>query len=306
VVSVGVTHGQPITVVVVTWNSASVLGGLLDSLPAGMEGTAWTLVIADNGSADGTLEVARQAAPDASLVELGRNRGFAAAVNRAVQSADVATDILLLNPDVRLAPRCAARLAMRLRTSPQPNRRVGIAVPRLLDGAGEPTPTLRHEPSIPRVLAETILGARRAGRWGVGETILASDAYSRPTVAPWASGAAMMISRECLSTCGAWDESFFLYSEDTEFALRARERGFLTELAPDARAVHLGGASRRDPRLWSLLAVNKWELYRRRHGPLRAGLFRVACVARELRQAAAGHSPGAAAARALMRSPARR
>ena len=70
---------------------------------------------------------------------------------------------------------------------------------------------------------------------------------------------------------------------------------------------HLGGGSRSEPRLWALLAVNKVALYRRRHGALRAALFRAVAVLRELRFAAAGNPPSRRAARALLsRSETRR
>ena len=110
-----------------------------------------------------------------------------------------------------------------------------------------------------------------------------------------------MISAECAAACGPWDESFFLYSEDTEFALRARDRGYLTCLEPGAVVTHLGGESRRDPKLWTLLVRNKLVLYRRRHGRVRAVGFHIASLLRELRLAATGNQPSRAAAWALLR-----
>jgi GT2 family glycosyltransferase len=159
---------------------------------------------------------------------------------------------------------------------------------------------LRHEPSVSRALAEALFGARRAGARGWGEAVLDPTAYARPTVADWASGATLMISRECLDACGTWDESFFLYSEDTEYALRARDRGFRVALAPAATATHLGGESRTDPRLWSLLVTNKVRLYARRRGRARGFAFRWASLLRELRFALTGNRPSRAAARALL------
>jgi GT2 family glycosyltransferase len=110
-----------------------------------------------------------------------------------------------------------------------------------------------------------------------------------------------MLSRECLDACGPWDESFFLYAEDTEYSLRAAERGFITGLVPDASAIHLGGESRTDERLWSLLVLNKVALYRRRRGAVRGLAFRAASLLRELRFALTGNAPSRAAAGALLR-----
>jgi N-acetylglucosaminyl-diphospho-decaprenol L-rhamnosyltransferase len=58
------------------------------------------------------------------------------------------------------------------------------------------------------------------------------------------------------------DESFFLYSEETDFALRAGDLGFETAFVPNAKVTHLGGESRVSPALWSLLTVNRVRLYR--------------------------------------------
>jgi GT2 family glycosyltransferase len=202
---------------------------------------------------------------------------------------------LLLNPDVRLHPGAGRELRAAL-GGPS----IGIAAPRTLDGGGNLSPVLRHEPSVSRALAEALFGARRAGARGWGEAVLDPRAYERPMVADWASGATLMISRECLTACGPWDESFFLYSEDTEYALRARDHGFRVALAPGATATHLGGESRTDPSLWSLLVTNKVLPYARRRGRARGLVFRCASLLRELRFALTGNRPSRAAARALL------
>ena len=75
-----------VAAIVVTWNSGSVIGGLLDSLPDAMDGLSWSAVIADNASSDETLEIARDAAPEGTVVQLGKNAGYAAGINAALRS----------------------------------------------------------------------------------------------------------------------------------------------------------------------------------------------------------------------------
>src|SRR6476620_5134438 len=91
--------------VVVTWNSAEVLPGLVESLELGMAGLRWRLVVADNASADGTPGLVRTIAPDALMVETGRNAGYAAAFNAALDAVgklDERTDaVFVCNPDIR-------------------------------------------------------------------------------------------------------------------------------------------------------------------------------------------------------------
>ncbi|MDP8961599.1 MAG: hypothetical protein M3N32_08300, partial [Actinomycetota bacterium] len=109
------------------------------------------------------------------------------------------------------------------------------------------------------------------------------------------------ISRRCLEQVGPWDETFFLYAEETEFALRARDAGFVLRYVPDAVATHLGGDRHTSSRLWALLAVNRVRLYSRRHGPVRTAAFWAAVALNEALRALAGRGVHRAALRALLR-----
>ncbi|MBS2537273.1 glycosyltransferase family 2 protein [Catenulispora sp. NF23] len=293
-----------VVLVVVTWNSADVLPGLLASLAFGMVGLRWRLVVADNDSADGTADLVRTEAPDALSVQTGRNAGYAAAINAALEAVgplDKGTDaVLVCNPDIRMEPGCGAALVRGLERSG-----TGITAPVLFDGDGRMIRTLRREPNPLRLLGEMVLGAHRSGRFAaLGEQVADPHAYSGPTRADWVAGSLMALSRECVEACGPWDESFFLYSEETEYALRARSRGFATRLAPDAVAVHLEGEAAVSPRLWTLLTVNRVRLYRRTHGAVAVAAFWSALVLREASRALLGRASSRAAVRALV-SPAR-
>jgi GT2 family glycosyltransferase len=288
---------SPVVVIVVTWNSAKVLPGFLAALPDGMAGLDWRLVVADNDSADDTVEVLAKLAPDATVVQTGRNAGYAAGVNAALEAAGERGVALICNPDIRMRQGCAKRLVDSLGDG------VGIAVP-LLYEEGRDTPhfSLRRESSVLRALGEAVIGNRRAGRFPrLSELVTDPGAYRRPTRADWATGALMAISAECRAACGPWDESFFLYSEETEYCLRARDLGYATQLEPSAEAVHLGGDSQVSPRLWSLLTVNRVRLYRRRHGAVATACFRAAVLLRETSRAVLGRRASRAAVAALLR-----
>jgi len=292
---------SPVAVIVVTWNSASVLPGFLAALPEGMAGLDWRLVVADNDSADDTVEVLRSLAPDATVVQTGRNAGYAAGVNAALKAAGEWEGgyraVLVCNPDIRMRQGCAERLVDTL------GARVGIAVPLLYeDGREAPLHSLRRESSVTRALGEALIGNRRAGRFPrLSELVTDPAAYARPTRPDWATGALMAVSADCLAACGPWDESFFLYSEETEYCLRARDHGYATQLEPTAEAVHLGGDSRVSPRLWTLLTLNRVRLYGRRHGPGATVCFRGAVFLREASRAVLGRRASRAAAVALLR-----
>lgn len=294
------TSGETVAVVVVTYHSEPLLADLIGSFEDGLAGVDWHLTVADNDSADGTVPTLRKLAPDATIVETGANRGYAAGINAAVAAAAPHTAVLVLNPDVRLRPGCVRILLESLRTPG-----TGIAVPRLVDGDGALIESMRREPTIRRTLADALLGASRAGRHpALGEVVTDQRRYAEPTVTDWAEGSTQLISGECWRACGPWDESFFLYSEETDFALRARDAGYATRYTPAAEAVHLEGGSGTSPGLWRLLVLNRVRLYRRRHGPVRGAGFWAALLLREGTRAAIGRRPSRAAVRALL-SPAR-
>ena len=290
--------GQPetIAVVVVTYNSEHLVADLVSTLATGLDGVGWHLTVADNASSDGTVAALSTLAPQACVVPMGRNAGYSAGINAALAAARPHTSVLVLNPDIRLAPGCGQELVRVLRSTD-----AGIVVPRLLHGDGTPTFGLRREPSVLRALGDALLGARRAGRFPVfGEIVTEERHYQTESVADWATGAALLISAECWRACAPWDESFFLYSEETDFALRARDAGHVTRLAPAAVAVHLGGESQQSPALWALLTSNRYRLFRRRHRLPATAAYWSALVLRESSRAALGSRTSRAAIRILL------
>lgn len=286
-----------VAVVVVAYDSADVLPGLVASLPAGLEGLSWQLVLVDNDSRDDGCDVVRRLLPGATVVRTGRNGGYAAGINAGVVAAPPHEAVLVLNPDVRLHPGCGRTLLTALRTPG-----TGVVVPRLVDGEGRLIATIRREPTLLRAVADALVGGDRAGRLpaSFGEVVTDPAAYDEPQDVDWAEGSTMLLSARCLRRVGRWDESFFLYSEETDFALRAGDAGFAVRFVPAARAVHLEGGSRAVPALWALLTVNRVRLFHKRHGPVATTAYWAALVAREAGRAALGRPTNRASLRALL------
>jgi N-acetylglucosaminyl-diphospho-decaprenol L-rhamnosyltransferase len=276
-----------VTIGVITYNSEHTLPDLLDSLPAGLTGVDdWRLVIADSGSADRTTEIAERLTPDATLVELGGNRGFAAGVNAVAAVDPLADAVLILSPNARLRPGSVKCMLESLRET-----NAGIVVPNLSGGQGESRTSLRRRPTLARAWTEALVGGQCAQRIGALSEIIADpENYCADTRADWATGAVTLVSRACLTKVGPWDESFFLYSEETEFELRAADHGFRLVLSPCARAIHLGGVSKVRPKLWALTCANRVRLYGMRHSRLPAWAFWTAILLGEMLRWAVGRS----------------
>ena len=272
-----VSDRPQVTLAIVTYNSARVLPDCLRSLEEGCGDVAYEVCVADNDSVDDTEAVVRELAPNARFVDLGANRGYAAGINAAITEGAPDTAVYVLNPDARLFADSLRPLVEALE-----DPATGIALPRILNGDGELFFSLRRDPTIARAFGEAILGGRRAASspW-LGEIVSEPEVYDRPTTCDWACGAAMLISRNCLDSVGPWDESFFLYSEETDFALRTRDAGFVLTYVPDAVIMHLGGEIATDPRLWSMATINRVKLFRRRHGRVQSGVYTAAVTLNE-------------------------
>lgn len=279
-------------IVVVTHRSAHVVGDLLDGLAAALAGLTATVVVVDNASPDNTVEIVRERG-DCLLLE-APNAGYAAGINRGVAALTAAGDdlgpVLVLNPDVRLAPGSVPPLLAR---AARPG--VGIVVPRLLDRHGRLVWSLRREPSLGRAL-----GLGRTGHPALSERVTDPTAYDRPQACDWACGAAMLVVRACHDSLGGWDESYFLYSEETDLCLRARDAGWSTWYEPSAIATHLGGQSGSGARLRAMQVLNRVRFYGRRHPPGATLVYHLLQLASELSWLARGERDAAGAVRALL------
>jgi N-acetylglucosaminyl-diphospho-decaprenol L-rhamnosyltransferase len=282
-----------VNVIIVTYNSIHVIEGLLDSLPAASGDLTYDVIIVDNGSADGTADLVA-ARGDCHVVR-SANVGYAGGINRGVREAVPGPPILILNPDVRLAEKALPPLLAAL---DRPD--VGIVAPRVCSPLGQLSLSLRRQPTLLRALglAWTRLSC-------LSEYVTRPGDYACRGAVDWALGAVLLMSWECYERVGGWDESYFLYSEETDLCLRARDAGLLTYYEPDSVAVHIGGQSGRDRRTHAMQIVNRVRLYRRRHGAAASWCYYWLTIASEFSWLVRGHRQSWSSITAILR-PSRR
>jgi GT2 family glycosyltransferase len=282
-----------VAAVVVTYNSEGHVAALLESLPAALGALTYSVVVVDNGSTDGTVALLESRSD--CVVVRSTNDGYAAGVNRAVLASPRAESILVLNPDTTLDPGSVERMRKVLGAP-----RVGLVAPRVREADGSLSPTLRRKPSMARVG-----GLSFTGLPAFTERIETPEAYEHEHAVDWAVGAVLLVDSDCYDALEGLDESYFLYSEETDFSLRARDAGWATVYTPDAGAMHVGGASGESPDTHTMKMVNRIRLYRRRTGDARATVYFLLMVLTELRRAVLGHAFSRTTVRALLR-PSRR
>jgi len=211
-----------ITAIVPVWNGRELLERLLASLEAQTEAAAELLVV-DNGSTDGAPELAR--ARGARVIPMGRNAGFAAAVNRGIRESR-GEWIAVLNSDVELAPDYFAKLLAACSAD------AWFATGKILAAASD------H-----RIDATFDLLCRGGAAWRVGNGRADASAFSfaRPIwSAPWT---AALFRAELFQRVGLLEESFESYLEDVDFGLRCAAQGLAGQYVPEALAWHRGSAT---------------------------------------------------------------
>ena len=212
-----------ITAIVPVWNGRELLERLLASLEAQTEAPTELLVV-DNGSTDGAPELAR--AHGARVIPMGRNTGFAVAVNRGIRESR-GEWIAVLNSDVELAPDYFARL---LGATVRPD--AWFATGKIL-AAG----------SDNRIDATFDVLCRGGAAWRVGNGRADASAFSfaRPIwSAPWT---AALFRAELFQRVGLLEESFESYLEDVDFGLRSAAQSLAGQYVPEALAWHRGSAT---------------------------------------------------------------
>ncbi len=258
---------RPVTVgvVVVSYNSARDLRACLDSLAAAATpDTRLEVVVVDNASTDGSADLVRRHSPSVRVIDAGGNLGFARAVN--LGAAAVPGDhVLLLNPDAVLLPGALEALVTFAEEHPDH----GLYGGRVLeeDGSTDPSScwgdmTVRSllcfatglSTAFPR---NPVLDPESLGRWQ------RDDVREVPVV----TGCLLLVRRDAWEALGGMDETYWLYGEDADFSLRARQHGLRPVVVPDARIRHVKGASSPGGTKMSLVLAGRATLIRRRWRP---------------------------------------
>lgn len=232
------TSSSAIGVVIVTYNSADILGPCLDSLQ-GASAQPIHVVVVDNNSNDGTADMVARQAPQATLIRNSENRYYAAASNQGIRAARGAY-ILLLNPDTILPVGCLDALRTELESQPQ----AAAVAPMLIDPNGRWQPSLRELPALDTLwydltgLSFLFPKSRTFGRWRMGYF----DGKSpRAVNQPMAS--CLLVRREIFEKVGDFDETYPMFFNDVDWCKRVKDAGYEIWYTPDVKVSHVGGAT---------------------------------------------------------------
>lgn len=261
-----------VSIIIVNYNTRQLLLDCLESVIAHTRGCSYEIIVADNGSSDGSLEAVREAFPEVVALDLGSNIGFGRANNAAAKH--VGGDYLfLLNSDTLLHDDAVTRLWEYASSHPE----AGVVGGCLTDASGAPAMSFGRFPGVAAEIGYLL--TRVKGRaFGIPQS-------REPFEVDFVTGADMMIPRSLYEEMGGFDENIFLYYEETDLQKRIALRGLRRVILPEVGIVHLEGASFGSKGLIYKRFCNSqrsYNYYVRKHfrGPAYLGMRLFLCILR--------------------------
>jgi len=240
-----------LSVIIVNWNTRELVLNCLRSLDGATENMSAEVYVVDNGSRDGSVAAVRHTFPGVVVVANERNLGFARANNKALKRAR-GEYVLLLNSDVLLSKDTVTALMEFMGK----NALAGMAGAQLLNSDGSKQNSFDN---LPTLLSEgfnkSLLRILFPGRFPSKRVTTSSPREVESVI-----GACVLVRREAIKAVGLLDEDYFFFMEETDWCYRMREKGWRVYIVPDARAVHLQGATVR-----GVKSRAKIEYYRSRY-----------------------------------------
>jgi GT2 family glycosyltransferase len=197
-----------------------------------------TTVVVDNDSGDGTPDFVRARFPAVQVIEQ-ENVGLGAGWNRGIEATG-ANFVLILNADAWPSEGSLERLVAFANSRPD----AAVVGPRLQNLDGSLQRSVRGFPTVWRLATEYFFLRKLAPRSRLLNAFYAGGfEHDEVREAEVVMGACMLVRRSAIDEVGGLDESFFLFSEETDWCYRFRQAGWKVLFFPGAECVHVGGAS---------------------------------------------------------------
>lgn len=222
------------SIVILNWNGKHYLEKFLRELELNSDIPGVSIVIADNGSTDGSVDYLRRSHPNVRIMEFDRNYGFTGGYNRAFKAID--TDyFLLLNSDIQVSEGWLEPLVRNMDSNPN----VGICMPKIRSFS-EPQ-DFEYAGACGGFI--DIFGYPFCRGRILSKIETDKKQYDQDREIFWASGAALMIRSELFKSLGGLDESFFAHMEEIDLCWRAKLAKWQVWVYPESVVYHVGGGT---------------------------------------------------------------
>jgi len=243
-----------LSIILVNWKTPDLTRNALVSVFKETQETDFEVIVVDNNSADGSVEMIKKEFPQVVLIVNPDNRGFGKANNQGLKIAQ-GDYLMFLNTDVVVLDGALNKLVNHL----DQHADVMVVGPRLLNK------DLTFQHACRRMLPNPVnsffhlFGLTKIFKNSKFVNDYKQYASNPEVTAPTQalSGAAMMFRRQVYDEIGGFDERFFMYGEDLDFCKRVLDKGWKTVYVSDAKIIHFGGQSSGKRKVKSL--VNFYE-----------------------------------------------
>jgi GT2 family glycosyltransferase len=225
-----------ISIIIINWNTRELLAKCIDSIEQTANGLNLEIIVVDNASGDGSQAMVQEKYPHVRLIANQENVGFAKANNQAMRVAG-GDYFLLWNSDAFATPRAIQALLQLAEREPK----AGIigAQLRNADQTFQASHTL-----FPSQWQEFLILT------GLGRTLSGNhypsfgpEEEKGPQIVDYVEGACLMVRSQTYQEIGGLDEGYFMYAEEVDWCYSTREHGWQVWYQPQAKVIHLGGAS---------------------------------------------------------------
>jgi len=227
-------EGTDVSVIIVNWNTRELLKNCLESIFQTVREMAFEVLVVDNASTDGSVEMVRRDFPRVLLITNPENRGFGAANNQALRIMQ-GRYALLLNSDTVLTERAVYHLFSFMEAHPE----AAMACGQLLNANGSKQHSFANFPTLVTLMTNAplleVLFPRRypSKRY----------TYKEPIEVDSGIGACLMVRKAAMDQVGLFDERYFFFFEETDWAYAMHRAGWKTFHVPAALIYHLQGQS---------------------------------------------------------------
>lgn len=223
-----------LSVIIVNWNVKELLKQCLDSIFREVIESDCEVIVVDNHSTDGSVEMVRLRFPQVKLIANQENIGYGRAANQAAKIAS--GDLLfVLNPDTVVK----GDTLLEIKEFMEQNPRVGVGGCFVFCPDGKPQDCFFRFPTLANSFSKNFSLFRVLPRTRFTASLFDSISVSNGQMPESVSGSAMVIRKLAFEQVGGFNENYFLYYEETDLCYRIRQKGWKIAAIPKTKVIHL-------------------------------------------------------------------
>lgn len=262
-----------LSIIIVSYNTCSLIVKCIESIYKFAENLLIQIIVSDNASSDDTVETIEKKFPEVFILQNGRNIGFGAANNRAINYCK-GRFVLFLNPDIILLEPSFKRMLEFLDKTPD----AGIVGCKLINPDGSIQKSFhKFFPTLINRFLESIYFEKLMDKCSSYQT-KTDDIMNVAAIV----GACMLLKEELLRKVGGFDELFFMYCEDIDVCYRVRQMGYDIYYLGNIVMLHyLGASAKKNRQSYFTKVLTKesvYQFFKKHHGKVKAILYRILMI----------------------------